>query len=84
MHQFPSRENSHCSRADQWRARRNSKVERALKRDEIWMMNRHRASGCCLSMIFSENRCALFRIMLYRDILKYPLPQNLLVISADR
>ncbi|MVT72141.1 hypothetical protein GPL20_03285 [Bradyrhizobium cajani] len=35
----------------------------ALKRDEIGM-NRHRASGCCLSMIFSEDRCALFRIML--------------------
>ncbi|QOG20146.1 MULTISPECIES: hypothetical protein [Bradyrhizobium] len=28
-------------------------------------MNRHRALGCCLSMIFSENRFALFRIMLY-------------------
>jgi len=27
-------------------------------------MNRHRALGCCLSMIFSENRFALFRIML--------------------
>ncbi|WP_210161416.1 hypothetical protein, partial [Bradyrhizobium liaoningense] len=35
----------------------------ALKRDAI-RMNRHRALGCCLSMIFSENRCALFRIML--------------------
>jgi len=35
----------------------------ALKRDEI-RMNRHRALGCCLSMIFSENRFALFRIML--------------------
>jgi hypothetical protein len=33
-----------------------------LKRDAIWM-NRHHASGFCLSMIFSENRCALFRIM---------------------
>jgi hypothetical protein len=32
----------------------------SLKRDEIWM-NHHR--GCCLRMIFSENRCALFRIM---------------------
>jgi len=32
-------------------------------RDEIGM-NRYRALGCCLSMIFSENRCALFRIML--------------------
>jgi len=27
-------------------------------------MNRHRALGCCSSMIFSENRFALFRIML--------------------
>ncbi|TFV38106.1 hypothetical protein E4K66_16965 [Bradyrhizobium frederickii] len=35
----------------------------SLKRDAI-RMNRHRALGCCLSMIFSENRCALFRIML--------------------
>jgi hypothetical protein len=34
-----------------------------LKRDEIGM-NRHRALGYCLSMIFSENRCTLFRIML--------------------
>jgi len=34
-----------------------------LKRDEVWM-NRHRALGLCLSMIFSENRCTLFRIML--------------------
>ena len=31
----------------------------ALKRDEIGM-NRHRALGYCLSMIFSENRFALF------------------------
>jgi hypothetical protein len=29
----------------------------ALKRDY------HRALGCCLLMIFSENRCTLFRIM---------------------
>ncbi|TCU62814.1 hypothetical protein EDE08_12244 [Bradyrhizobium sp. R2.2-H] len=36
-----------------------------LKRDAI-RMNRHRALGYCLSMIFSENRCTLFRIMLYR------------------
>jgi len=36
---------------------------RVLKRDEIWM-NRHRALGLCLSVIFSENRCTLFRIML--------------------
>jgi hypothetical protein len=34
-----------------------------LKRDEIGM-NRHRALGYCLSMIFSENRFTLFRIML--------------------
>jgi hypothetical protein len=34
-----------------------------LKRDEI-KMNRHRALGYCLSMIFSENRYTLFRIML--------------------
>jgi hypothetical protein len=33
------------------------------KRDEIGM-NRQRALGYCLSMIFSENRFALFRIML--------------------
>jgi hypothetical protein len=37
--------------------------EASLKRDEIGM-NRHRALGCCLSMIFSENRFTLFRIML--------------------
>jgi len=35
----------------------------ALKRDEI-RLNRHRALSFCLSMIFSENRCTLFRIML--------------------
>ena len=34
-----------------------------LKRDEVWM-NRHRAFGLCLSMMFSESRCTLFRIML--------------------
>src|SRR4029450_7528534 len=34
-----------------------------LKRDEIGM-NHHRALGCCLRMIFSENRFTLFRIML--------------------
>ncbi|VIO73456.1 hypothetical protein CI1B_50320 [Bradyrhizobium ivorense] len=32
----------------------------ALKRDEIWL----NALVLCLSMIFSENRFALFRIML--------------------
>ncbi|WP_342739288.1 hypothetical protein [Bradyrhizobium sp. B117] len=39
------------------------RVNRRLKRDEI-RMNRHRALDYCLSMIFPENRCALFRIML--------------------
>ena len=34
-----------------------------LKRDEI-RIKRHCALGCCLSMIFSENRFTLFRIML--------------------
>ena len=34
-----------------------------LRRDAN-RMNGHRALGRCLSMIFSENRCALFRIML--------------------
>jgi hypothetical protein len=38
-----------------------------LKRDKIGM-NRHRALGYCLSMIFSENRFALFRIMLSSGI----------------
>ncbi len=33
-----------------------------LKRDEI-RLKRHRASGLCSSMIFSENRYTLFRIM---------------------
>jgi len=32
-------------------------------------MNRHRASGYYLSMIFPENRFALFRIMLFRIML---------------
>jgi len=36
---------------------------RALKRDEI-VLNRHRALAFYLSMIFSENRFTLFRIML--------------------
>jgi len=35
----------------------------SLKRDEM-RMNHHRALGCYLSMIFSENRFALFRIVL--------------------
>jgi len=41
----------------------SNKNRPALKRDEIWM-NLHRASGLCLSMIFSENRFTLFPIML--------------------
>jgi len=38
-------------------------IPAVLKRDEIWL-NRHRALILCLSMIFSENRFTLFRIML--------------------
>jgi hypothetical protein len=38
-------------------------ADRRLKRDEIGL-NRHRASGSCLRVIFSENRFTLFRIML--------------------
>jgi hypothetical protein len=38
-------------------------VHDGLKCDEIGM-NRHRALGCCLRMIFSEDRFSLFRIML--------------------
>lgn len=34
-----------------------------LKRDEI-RVNHHRALGYCLTVIFSENRPAVFRIML--------------------
>jgi hypothetical protein len=34
-----------------------------LKRDEM-RVNHHRALDYCLSMIFSENRFTLFRIML--------------------
>jgi hypothetical protein len=34
-----------------------------LGRDAFWL-NQHRALSFCLSMIFSENRCPLFRIML--------------------
>ena len=39
------------------------RTDRSLKRDEIWL-NRHHVLALCLSMIFSENRFALFRIML--------------------
>ena len=34
-----------------------------LERDELWL-DRHPALAFCLSMIFSENRIPLFRIML--------------------
>jgi len=34
----------------------------SLERDEL-RTSRHRALDSCLRMIFSENRCALFRIM---------------------
>jgi hypothetical protein len=40
---------------------RKSRID--LKRDEI-RLNRHRALALCLSMISSENRYSLFRIML--------------------
>jgi hypothetical protein len=46
-----------------WHPRGRHAAASCLKRDEIGM-NRHRALGCCLSMIFSENRFTLFRIML--------------------
>jgi hypothetical protein len=42
---------------------RQLSLENVLKRDEI-KLNRHRALASCLSMIFSENRFTLFRIML--------------------
>jgi len=37
--------------------------DHALERDELWF-DRHPALAFCLSMIFSENRIPLFRIML--------------------
>jgi hypothetical protein len=49
-----------------WRTRGGTEANEkstALKRDEI-RLNRHRALALCLSMIFSENRYTLFRIML--------------------
>jgi hypothetical protein len=39
----------------------------ALERDELWF-DRHPALAFCLSMIFSENRIPLFRIMLWIDV----------------
>src|SRR5467141_4840739 len=43
----------------------------ALERDDS-SSNRHPALSFCLSMIFSENRCPLFRIMLYYLKLSQP------------
>jgi hypothetical protein len=42
---------------------RNEAVDFALERDDF-SSNRHPALSFCLSMIFSENRQPLFRIML--------------------
>jgi hypothetical protein len=39
------------------------RVRVGLKRDDF-SLNRHPALASCLSMIFSENRCTLFGIML--------------------
>ncbi len=39
------------------------RVERRLEHDDV-SSNRHHALSFCLSMIFSENRCPLFRVML--------------------
>jgi hypothetical protein len=46
------------------------------ERDEF-RMNRHRALAYCLSMIFSENRFPLFRIMLQRDLFTRPFRPGL-------
>ncbi|RXG95912.1 hypothetical protein EAS61_17070 [Bradyrhizobium zhanjiangense] len=43
--------------------RRNDRKGETLKRDAI-RTNRHHPLGSCLSMIFPEIRCTLFRIML--------------------
>ena len=40
----------------------NPESQQTLERDGI-RFNRHRALDSCLRMIFSENRCTLFRIM---------------------
>ncbi len=42
---------------------RRQRRSHTLKRDGF-RSKRHRALAYCLSMIFSENRCPLFRIML--------------------
>ena len=43
-----------------------------LTRDEI-RTNRYRALASCLRMIFSENRCTLFRIMRSRIVSRHQL-----------
>src|SRR5262245_10926965 len=45
------------------RRERAEAVRSALERDDF-SLNRHPALASCLSMIFSENRCTLFGIML--------------------
>jgi hypothetical protein len=45
-----------------WTSRGTDRAAK-LKREEI-RLNRHRALSLCLSMIFSENRYTLFRIVL--------------------
>jgi hypothetical protein len=49
----------------EWRGLHEAEVasEISLERDDFRMV-RHRALAFCLSMIFSENRRPLFRIML--------------------
>src|SRR6267143_5235025 len=49
----------------------------ALERDDS-SSNRHPALSFCLSMIFSENRCPLFRIML-----QAPMPRSALRSEKD-
>src|SRR5882762_2133978 len=55
----------------------HSAPDHALERDNF-SSNRHPVLSFCLSMIFSENRCPLFRIMLYRA----PMIRSFLTVSA--
>jgi uncharacterized protein (DUF58 family) len=50
----------------------------ALERDEI-RFDRRRALALCLSMIFSENRYTLFRIMLWSETMLKPRLSHRLV-----
>jgi putative peptidoglycan lipid II flippase len=52
-------------------------ASKALERDNV-SANRHPVLSFCLSMIFSENRCSLFRIMLYRA----PMIRSFLTVST--